>query len=55
MCSSCGCETGVVVIEGGSSEHARLHAADMPHSHGHDEPVGHLSARILRIEQDILA
>ena len=55
MCSTCGCETGEAVIEGGSSDHARLHAACMPHSHAHDDPVGHSSARILRIEQDILA
>ncbi len=36
MCSTCGCESGEISIEGGASDHARLHAAGAPHSHAHD-------------------
>jgi hydrogenase nickel incorporation protein HypB len=39
MCSTCGCESGEISIEGDASEHARLHAAGTPHSHGHDHGV----------------
>lgn len=84
MCSTCGCESGEISIEGGASDHARLHAAGVPHSHAHDHgvasawPHGHAHeghshgdesapahahahapgltpARMLQIEQDILA
>jgi hydrogenase nickel incorporation protein HypB len=36
MCGTCGCESGEISIEGGASDHARLHAAGAPHSHAHD-------------------
>ena len=60
MCSTCGCEAGEVVIEGGNDDdHAHLHASGVPHGHDHGAAAapahGLASARMLRIEQDILA
>lgn len=39
MCSTCGCESDEVSIEGVAGDHARAHAAGAPHSHGHDHSV----------------
>ncbi len=55
MCSTCGCKSGEARIEAVAGDHALLHAIGTPHSHGHDHPGEHASARMLRIEQDILA
>ena len=57
MCSTCGCESGEAILEGKVHDHERHHAEGRLHAHGHErEPApGVPAARMLSIEQDILA
>ena len=50
MCTTCGCASGAVVMEG--AEHAHSHSH--PHDHHHDDTADG-TRRVLRLEQDILA
>lgn len=64
MCGTCGCESGPARLEGGSRDHqhprggsaaqAHAHAPEHAHVHAHEE-AGPAAARLIRIEQDILA
>jgi len=44
MCSTCGCGSGEVSIEGEARDHARLHAAGAHHSHGPEHQTAHALA-----------
>lgn len=61
MCSTCGCESGVASLEGTVHDHEGDHAEGRLHTHGdarepaHAHAPGVATARMLRIEQDILA
>ena len=63
MCSTCGCQSGEPTIVDVTGDHARQHAAGEAHTHGaehaavpvHVHAAEMTGARMLRIEQDILA
>lgn len=64
MCGTCGCESGPARLEEGSRDHqhprggraaqTHAHAPEHVHEHAHEE-AGTAAARLIRIEQDILA
>lgn len=61
MCSTCGCASGELRIEGVSSEHSHHHSSDdaSPHSHSHIHDHSHglpfAPRRLIDIEMDVLA
>lgn len=58
MCSTCGCASGELRIEGVSTEHSHPHSHDSSsHSHPHDHSHGLPFAprRLIDIEMDVLA
>ena len=60
MCSTCGCASGELRIEGVSSGHAH-HSHDPSHDHHHDHSHAHshglpfAARRLVDIEMDVLA
>jgi hydrogenase nickel incorporation protein HypB len=58
MCTTCGCGSDEVRIEGGAHEHLHVHADGTVHAHGHDHDHAHEhpgEARRVAVERDLLA
>jgi hydrogenase nickel incorporation protein HypB len=58
MCTTCGCGSDEVRIEGGAHEHLHVHADGTvhAHAHGHDHDHAHPGeARRVAVERDLLA
>ncbi|MBV6816925.1 hydrogenase nickel incorporation protein HypB [Rahnella sp. PD12R] len=59
MCSTCGCASGELRIEGVSSEHSHHdhshHDHSHPHEHGHSHGLPFAPRRMVDIEMDVLA
>ena len=55
MCSTCGCASGELRIEGVSNEHTHHHSHDHSHDHSHSHGLPFAPRRLVDIELDVLA